>query len=191
MKVLIIAEILRGSFSTDTLPPRQDLFNSLRTFHNEKAEAITTEFKVSEKYRWMKWMPSLGVAYNLQGEPRPALSFSLSQVYQNLNDKETKKAKIVQILRGASSDFKQDSVTLEMTIRKVEILRGSIPYLQAVATVDDQLWELTKRKHTEKDISDVEYLTALKLQTERAANYRQFIEQIEIEELNVLKLARF
>lgn len=175
----------------DSLPARPTLFESLRTYHTEKAAATTTEYQTVEKYRWMKWMPSVGIGYNLQGAPVPTLSFSLGQVYANLNSKAQMASKTHAILRGSLLSFKTDSIDLEMLLQKVDILRGGIAYDETVAQVDSALWTILEGQYRNKDIGPTEYLTAKKQFLERQVLLHQRRREIAILELAVRKLAQY
>lgn len=177
--------------STDSLPEQSELFDALRRFHDATIEASCIEYRASERKRWMKWFPSLGLSYNLQGQPRPTIGYGLGQIYTNINDKAVKAAKIESIKRLGALAYTQDSINLEILLKKVAILRGGLEYAEATAKVDDQLWELTKQKYQANEIEPAVYLAALKEQTERAAIDKKKKEEIDILELEVLKLARF
>jgi hypothetical protein len=193
MKLLILAEILRGSFCIehDTLPERGKLFASLKAFHQESAIVKVTEFSALEKYRWMKWLPTFGLGYNLAGAPVPTVGFSLSQIYNNLNDKEKNSKKIESILRAESLSQKEDSLNLEGAIKKVEILRGSLKWIDAKAQIDEELFEATKEKYLAKELPKETYLTAKKALLERAATDEQQRQALQLAELEVLKIAKY
>ncbi len=175
----------------DTLPSRPSLFTALRHYHTEKAAATITEYKAVERYRWMKWMPSVGVGYNLQGAPVPTMTFSLGQVYANLNSKALMQSKTEAVLRGSLLSFKTDSIDLEMLLQKVEILRGGIAYDETVAVVDSALWTIVEGQYRNKDIGPTEYLTAKKQFLERQVLLHQRRREIAILELGVRKLAQY
>ena len=176
---------------SDSLPNRSELFAALRHFHDATIEASCIEYRASERKRWMKWFPSLGLSYNLQGQPRPTIAYGLGQVYTNINDKAVKAAKIESIRKLGALAYQQDSINLEILLKKVAILRGGLEYAEATAKVDDQLWELTKQKYQANEIEPTVYLAALRQQTQRAEEDRKKREEYEILQLEVLKLARF
>jgi hypothetical protein len=196
MKLLILAEILRGSIfpnigGLDSLPERGKLFASLRAFHAEAAAVKVTEFSALEKYRWMKWLPAFGLGYNLAGAPVPTVGFSLSQIYNNLNDKEKNSKKIESILKSELMSQKEDSISLEIALKKVEILRGSFKWVEAAAQIDDELFEATKEKYFAKELSKEAFLSAKKALVDRAAADEKQRQELALAELEALNIAKY
>jgi hypothetical protein len=192
IKVLFLVQILRGPFlQPDSLPERGRLFASLRAFHAEAASAKVAEFSALEKYRFMKWLPTFGLGYNLSGTPVPTVGFSLSQIYTNLNDKEKNSKKIESILRTELMSQKEDSISLEIALKKVEILRGPLKWIDAKAQIDDELFEATKEKYLAKELPKETYLNAKKALLERAATDEQQRQALQLAELEVLKIAKY
>jgi hypothetical protein len=196
MKLLILTEILRGSLfpnigGLDSLPERGKLFASLKAFHQESAIVKVTEFSALEKYRWMKWLPTFGLGYNLSGAPVPTVGFSLSQIYNNLNDKEKNSKKIESILKSELMSQKEDSISLEIALKKVEILRGPLKWLDAAQSIDDEIFEAIKEKYLAKELSKEAYLSAKKALIEKAIEDEKQRQALQLAELEVLKIAKY
>ena len=52
-------------------------------------ETELAEFQISKKGEWLKYVPTLGLTYTLDGRPRPAISFSSSVIYRARKDRQT------------------------------------------------------------------------------------------------------
>jgi hypothetical protein len=192
IKVIFLVQILRGPFlQPDSLPERGRLFAALRAFHAEAASAKVAEFSALEKYRFMKWLPTFGLGYNLAGTPVPTVGFSLSQIYSNLNDKEKNSKKIESILRAESLSQKEDSISLEIALKKVEILRGPLKWLDAAQSIDDEIFVAIKEKYLAKELSKEAYLSAKKALIEKAIEDEKQRQALQLAELEVLKIAKY
>ena len=82
-----------ASLATDSLPPLEMLFHSIDSFYLLKTETELAEFQISKKGEWLKYVPSVGLTYTLDGRPRPAISFSSSVIYRARKDRQTVAAK--------------------------------------------------------------------------------------------------
>ena len=78
MKTLLF--ILHFTYcGTDTLPTQKVLEASIDSFFAQKAQIEIVEFQTTNKYDWMKWLPSVGVGYALDGRPRPIANYSFDR----------------------------------------------------------------------------------------------------------------
>jgi len=87
MKVLILSLLL-------TLPTLEDLYLAIDKFWDKEVIARITAYQRTEQKPWTKFLPSIGVGYNLQGKPRPTIGISLNKIYDSLQDKELRKLTI-------------------------------------------------------------------------------------------------
>jgi hypothetical protein len=173
------------------LPTRAELFTALRRCHTEKAAAQIEEFRARERYGWMKWLPSFGIGYNLRGNPVPTVSFSLAQVYNNLNQKEMTVAKTRSLLRGSDLAFKTDSIDLDILLRKVDILREALQYDEAVAQVDADIWALKQQQYAAKEIPSEAFLAEKRAFIQRAAALAEKRKELALLELEVLRVGKW
>ena len=89
----------------DTLPPADSLFQSLKNYHQNLLQAQLTEFKISEKGAWLKYIPSIGIGYNFGTDPegnlqnvlRPSLNYNTNVIYRVRQDIEARQAKMKSI----------------------------------------------------------------------------------------------
>jgi hypothetical protein len=190
MKLLIIGMICTKLVQTDTLPTTADLFKSLKEFHNKYIQASTQEFTITEKNAWMKWTPNIGIQYNLQGKPRPAISFNLSQVYTNLNAKEVTKAKIASIRLSADLGYRNDSLMLVSLLSRLTVLKSATVTLEAENRIDDEIWEIQKEKYRLKQITPIDYLIIKREYLERGERYKKAVMDIELLEIEILRLSK-
>lgn len=176
----------------DSLPPQYELFETLRAFHAENTAANIAVFDIQDKNKWMRYTPSLGLGYNLQGSPRPTLNFSLSQILNASEQKEIRAAEKVKILRGANIAFKVDSFALIALLARHATLNRSMLFLEGIAKVEADKFELDKRRyHEEGKITLSEWLDIQAAYMRGSEAYFKRKEEIELLEIDILKQAKF
>jgi hypothetical protein len=175
----------------DSLPPQSELFAALRRFHDEAAAANLAALNIADKNKWMRYMPSVGIGYNLQGEPRPIANFSLSQITAASEQKEIRAAERQKILRGAMIQFKVDSFDLIALLEKHRIFKISLLHLEAVDAVELKRFEIEKRRYTEGGLTDSQWLDIQAAHMRTAENLFRREEEIGLLEIEILKLAKY
>ncbi len=109
MKVLLYISLFFLDFpvpSVDTmpsarsgLPPEPQLYAALDSFYSQQTEAELVEFQSTNKKQWLKFLPTVGISYTLDGKPRPTVSWSSNLIYTSQRNKESRQAKQLSIIR--------------------------------------------------------------------------------------------
>lgn len=186
MKIVILFFLLRGAIDQDSLPPRAELFATLRTFHAETADANAQSLNVSDKYKWLHWMPSIGVTLG-----KPTVGFSLSQVAQNIEAKAQRTAERSKILRGANIAFRSDSFALVALCERYATLADGTAYMRQVELIENQRFTILRDKYAAKEITPLEWFDAqsANLRTGEALNRR--LEEIKLLEIEIYRVAKY
>ena len=108
MKLLLLLSF----FVLDTLPSNSLLFASLNQFHRLQTQAQLSEYQATQKNKWLKYLPTVGLAYTLDGHPRPTLSWSSSLIYNAQQDKVKRQAKQTSILQQNQLELQKDQLIL-------------------------------------------------------------------------------
>ena len=192
MKVLIIAKIIFATLQmpSDSLPTNAELFASLRSFHAETSNARTAEYNAKEKNAYLKYLPSLGIQYNLQGQPRPSIGYNFNSIYTHRNETERTKAKIKAVQLQAEIEFKNDSFAIVEKLKRLDILKKSLLWLEAQNRIDDKIFENDKAFYAANQMSENDYLTKTRQYLERRERYEKVIQDIELLEIEILRLAK-
>jgi hypothetical protein len=175
----------------DSVPPIHELYESLQKYHAEKLDASMAEYSIQDKYTWMKWTPSLGLMYNLQGQPRPSVNFSLNQAYSSVKEKDLRAAKVKAIKLQSLVEFKTDSLNLSALLQKHQSLKIAFLSVEAAQKVDDDLWELTKQKYENKELTPSQFLTEKRQYIERSAKYNDALKELDLLEIDIKKAAKW
>ena len=188
---IVLFWFIQSTATAQPLPPSDSLFASLRRFHDENTAANLEPFNTIERRAWMKWTPSIGIQYNLQGQPRPALSFSFAQVYNNLNDKENRRAQKSQILRGSKIAFQTDSFSLVALLKKRQVLDASMTWLKEIAALENRKYQIDKAKYEAAQITESAWIEVNTANLRSSETFFNRIQELELLDIEILKLAKF
>lgn len=131
-KLLLLALGLAASFcataKTDSLPPINDLLHSLEIYYQKQTQAQLTEYQISEKGKWLKYISNVSMGYNLGTSPegnlknilRPAISFNTNTLYQVRQDAKYRTATVI----GARTR----STTITAIVTATSGLKGRITF---------------------------------------------------------------
>ena len=149
-----------ASLATDSLPPLEMLFHSIDSFYLRKMETELAEFQFSKKGEWLKYVPTLGVTYTLDGRPRPAISFSSSVIYRARKDRQTiasKRRSIIGKNRLEAEALKEE--VQEMVLRYYRAVREHELEKQ-IFDIDRQLFAIQQAEYERLELAPSEYLAA-------------------------------
>ena len=166
MKHLLLIVILYSNLSAQEkpqqLPHDSILIKSLKVFYEAERSAQITPYEIQESKPWIKYLPSVGVAYNLQGQPRPSLSYSpLSVLESKKNDKLRDAAKQA-VLLNYDLLISDRVGELKAKIREYELKLELYDMRIEVIELDMKLFEIEETKYKENLIKPSEYIRAKK-----------------------------
>ena len=156
MKILLLVSL----FCLDSLPPESQLYATLDAFYQQETTADLTEYHSTSKKQWLKYLPSVGVTYNLEGDPRPTISWSSNLIYTSFKNKEAKAAKQRSILQKKELQHQKDRLKLAALLQKHQALQQDIAFQKRLYTYDSQLYEVQQDQAQHLEISPVELLKA-------------------------------
>jgi hypothetical protein len=142
----------------DTLPAAETLHKSLDAACARSAAAALAEHDAEAPRRWMNYVPSVGTGYNLQGQIRPTLSFSFSQVFGDLRQRRELKAKRQSITATAAIDCDERHRKLTEFLTKRELLLLELLTMRKVAEIDEAIFRLAQADYDAAKIAPKEFL---------------------------------
>lgn len=180
--------LLRGSLfaNIDTLPPRSELFATLRAFHEENAAANAAALNVSQRHAWMHYLPSVGVTLG-----QPTIGFSIGQLVSNIEQKAMRTAEKAKILRGSNLAFRTDSFALVALMERHAAAVASLPYLKSAESIANAIFEIEKEKWKNGTLSPVAWLDAQAANLRSGEPIRLKLEDIELLEIEARKTAKY
>ena len=149
MKTLLLISL----FFLDSLPPESQLYAALDSFYQQQTIADLTEYQSTTKKRWLKYLPSVGVTYNLEGDPRPTISWSSNLIYTSFKNKESKAAKQRSILQKKELQHQTDQLKLTALLQKHYALKQDIAFQKKLYTYDSQFYEVQQDQAQHLEIS--------------------------------------
>ena len=145
--LLLCATGTTSAQQSDTFPTLSKILAAIDTFHARQCAAQLQEFQDSRRGRWMQWMPQVGAnyvpaLYPGQGDRlRPTISYSLSNVEQNLRRTEERKAKRKSIQDQCALDAQREKEKVWEMYQRRLLLIGQLHHQQEVFKIDEQLYE--------------------------------------------------
>ena len=187
MKLLL----LFAFFATDSLPHESQLFATLESFYQLKIESELAGLNTKQKKKWLKYLPTVGLTYTLDGKPRPAISWSSTLLYSNQKDKAQVLAKKQSIYKKHQLTLEKEKLRLKNLLRQHHFLKQDISFLQDLFKYNQQLFEIKKDQAHKIEIPPSEYLKAE--QVLKKKEYDIFQKQRELLELEIqiLQVAKY
>ena len=131
---------------------------ALDSFYQLQIESDLAELNIKQKKKWLKYLPTVGVTYTLEGKPRPAISWSSTLLYSSQKEKAQIIAKKQSIYKKNQLALEKDKLRLKGLLRKHQFLEQDIVFLQDLLEYDLQLYEIKKDQANKIEIPPSELL---------------------------------
>lgn len=181
MKTLIIALSL---FSTDTLPPKATLLHAIDSFYQIQTASELLEYQIAKKGEWLKYLPTIGIQYTLDGKPRPTFSFSSSILYSAQKDRQSLKAKRVAIIERNKIEAQKSKIQLQKALTDYEVLLQELETRKEMLQIDALLFQIDQQRYENLEMPPSDFLKAKKSFLLQQQAFRQF-------ENSILELRRW
>lgn len=177
MKTLFLISL----FSLDSLPPESQLYKALDSFHQQQILAELSEYQSSNQKQWLKYLPSVGLTYSLDGKPRPTVSWSSNLIYTSYKNRESKEAKQRSIAHQNELKLQKERLQLNALLQQHHALKQDITFLKKLHAYDTQLYEVKQDQAQHLELSPVELLKATQAYEKKA--YDIFQKERTLQEL--------
>ena len=180
-----------GKPDQDTLPPLLLLYAAIDTFHAHTACADLLELQESRRGNWLKYLPTLGLAYTPSGAPRPGLSYSSAVIYQAKKDKQTRAAKRLAILEQAQLAARRDKTALGPLLERHRSAERELAAALQLLELDRELLSYWQQELAAKNIGPVEFLGKRKAFMEQETGIERLRDRLRELEAELLAKAHF
>ncbi|AEE54376.1 hypothetical protein [Haliscomenobacter hydrossis] len=180
-----------GKPDQDTLPPLPLLHAAIDTFHTYTARADLLELQESRRGNWLKYLPTLGLAYTPSGAPRPGLSYSTTVIYQAKKDKQTRAAKRLAILEQAQLAARRDKAALGPLLERHRSAERELAAALQLLELDRELLSYWQQELAAKNIGPVEFLGKRKAFMEQETGIERLRDRLRELEAELLAKAHF
>ncbi len=106
----------------------------------------------------MNYIPSTGIGYNLQGKPRPTLSFSLSQIFNVRRQRLALQAKRRSIEAAHILQSQDEHRKLDELLAKLEMMELELETMRRLHEIDASLYELAVLDYEAAKLAPVAFL---------------------------------
>ena len=189
MKLLLLITIL--NLNTDTIPPTPILLDSLEAFHQKQLQAELTAFDASPKDYWMNFVPSIGVGYNLQGQPRPTLSYSIASLFNFRNQKRQIEKQRQAILLQHQVTKETDQRQLLAMIQEYQLMKSDLIFKTSIFAIDKELFEFYQKQTENLELKPSQFLIKKREFLHKKEQLFQVRQTLEIQKIKILITAHF
>ena len=186
MKLLIIITLL----NLDTLPPEPQLYESLAAFHQAETQSQLSEFDYQTQHKWMRYLPTVGLTYTPEGDPRPGISWSSNLLFNSINEAKRKESKIQSITQTGDLQYQQARYELEAALLKYHQFVETINFQKSIIEIDRKLFVIQSSKYSEAQLKPSEFLQlkrAFLLKEHRIVEMEQELIRLEKQILGIAK----
>jgi hypothetical protein len=145
-------------FQFDTLPPAPALHAAIDTFQARQLAATLEQFDLSKKGIWMNYVPAVGIGYTPAGEPRPTLSFSLSQVFTAARQRRDAAAARRSTAATAALASAEAHKRLNELLGKLELMKLELETMRQVSAIDKEIFKLAEMDYNEAKLGPNAFL---------------------------------
>ena len=189
MKLLLLITIL--NLNTDTIPPTPILLDSLEAFHQKQLQAELTAFDASPKDYWMNFVPSIGVGYNLQGQPRPTLSYSIASLFNFRNQKRQIEKQRQAILLQHQVTKETDQRQLLAMIQEYQLMKSDLIFKTSIFAIDKELFEFYQKQTENLELKPSQFLIKKREFLHKKEQLFQVRQTLKIQKIKILITAHF
>lgn len=175
--------------SIPELPGDTVLYNSLAKYHQSLLDAQLAEFEIQSKGNWMNFLPSVGIGYTPNGEPRPNMSFSLSQVLTAQRKRETIEAKRRAIIGTAALLQESDSRKLKNLMRQFEMIESEVQFAKTIHEIDIEFFKYYETQQANHDLTAPEFLLKKRDMLIKEQNIRKIELKLDDKRLEILEIS--
>lgn len=176
MKTLIIALSI---LSADTLPPKATLLHAIDSFFQIQKASQLLEYQISKKGEWLKYLPTVGIQYTLDGKPRPTLSFSSNILYRVEKDRQTVEAKRRTIIEKNKLEAQKAKNKLEEMLKEYQMQAQELKSRKEVLKIDSLLFQIDQVRYDSLEMASSEYLKAKKKYLQQQIEVQNFEHKIQ------------
>lgn len=173
------------------LPSQDSLFVCVDSFYHQSLAAELKAFESNPKDYWMNFVPSVGVGYNLQGKPRPSVSFSLNSLFQVRQQKRQVAAMRESIILKNHLERDKTKSSVANLYSQIKILQSDLAFSNQVFDIEKQLFEFYEKQNQNNDIKPSEFLVKKIAFLKKEESIRIQKRAIEILILNLLETSHF
>ena len=172
------------------LPKKQTLFQKIDSIYAERTATQLLEFQETKKGEWLKYLPTIGITYTIEGQPRPAISYSSNILYRATKDKQLRTAKRQQIIQQNQQKAEKAKGQLEKLLLEYEQLQEEIAIKKEILEIDRQLFEIEKAKYERLEIAPSDFLKAKQKYLGQVDSLQKLNNQIKLKAIKILQLDR-
>ncbi len=187
MKILLLLTFV----PSDSLPPLEVLYASIDSFYAVKTQAELAEYQISKKGEWLKYVPTVGLTYTLDGKPRPAISFSSSVIYRAKKDRQLIVGKRRRIVADNRLAAELDKASVRTLYLEYDQALQEWEMKEEIFRIDRQLLEIDRNRYERLEMAPSTFLQAKRLFLTKRQDHSKAKHQLEELKTKMINAARY
>ncbi|MEM8528592.1 MAG: hypothetical protein AAGG68_28395, partial [Bacteroidota bacterium] len=167
---LLFTVTIHATADTTRLPARKQLLTEMKEYYDQELAADLSEWEQSNKASWMQWMPTMGISYTANGQPRPSIAFSLTKIYANIQQNQVAQNKQKSIVKRNKLTRQQAHQQLNHLYIKLQLLYEQEVFQISLYRIDSLKFSIYEQQFKNMQITPLQFLNEKK-------KYLQAIEQ--------------
>lgn len=191
MKFLLAIFFFASANPVDSLPPEPQLLAALDSFYHHQTTADLSELQTKTQHEWLKYLPTLGLIYTIDGQPRPSISWSSNLIYSSQKSKAQSEGKRLSIRQKNQLLHQKERLQLQQLIRKYHYLEADLILLKQLHQYDHELFKIQKIKADSLIIPPSAFITSQRDFEKKAFTLRQKERELLELEIEILITAKY
>lgn len=141
----------------------QDSLGYLQRIDSIFAARTTTELlelQESSRLNWLRYLPTLGMTYTLEGQPRPVISFNTTLLYTAAKEHRQNALKRQAIRERFTLHAQQTKAKLSLLLTQYHQALLDIQHRRELLAIDTELFRIQEQQYLNLEISPADFLQA-------------------------------
>lgn len=148
---------LSPTVSADT-PSLDSLCSCVRHRYTLLLDVELQALATTRRGQWIKYLPNLGITYDIAGRPRPAISTNSSILYTARRDKQALTAQRESIRKRLALEEARVIADLIRKYQRLVAERERANVFTEIAEIDRELFYLYERQYENRELTPEEFL---------------------------------
>ena len=170
MKTLCLILCLQA---LDSLPEQKVLLTAIDSFYQLQTENLLLEYQETKKGEWLKYLPTIGLSYTIDGQPRPTASWSSTLLYRARKENTLRAAKRKAIIQSQALAAETAKLELQDLLLDYDLLLADLEEEKEMLFIEEQLFSIYQMQYDSLEMAPSEFLIKRKQLLEKKRRLRQ------------------
>ena len=157
----------------DSLPEQRVLLTAIDSFYQLQTENLLLEYQETKKGEWLKYLPTIGLSYTIDGRPRPTASWSSTLLYRARKENTLRAAKRKAIVQCQARAGETAKLKLQDLLLDYNLLLANLEEEKEMLFIEEQLFSIYQMQYDSLEMAPSDFLIKRKQLLEKKRRLRQ------------------